>query len=598
MAPELLIGSFGRPSSDSKEKKLKSGRVSSACDVYSFGVTICTLMHLLNNRGKKVPSRFCRSEGELAVAAFTGELCLETRDWVDEVLAGDGLQHIALACVEIQISCRPTMAFVAKALRCLVCDGPDDEAGSALSVRAALVGVDASNCDELYQFGQKEFVADGDNFNLKRGVAIMEKAAQSGSSAALSNVGFLFEHGFGVTKDLAKAAELYESAGAWRNLAVLTLYGLGVRKDEKKARDLLDRASAVEDSDSHVSAWSNLCYMVEDSLFDFDSSTDMNMHVTLLARAVENGSSSGGNKLGILFLRGAGVQKNCSKAVQLFEEAVSSGSTYACLNLGVCHARGCGYLKINPVKSVELYQKAVESGCVDASNYLAVMYRDGNGVPVDEEKAWDLLTFAGNRGCVDALVNLGQLYETGSGVHKDERRAVGLYQRAAEARNVNGMYHLAWLYENGIGVDRKDERKAAEYYKDAADGGKVSAVLNLGILAECGRGVEKNPARAAELYSFAAEKGNSAAMVRLGRLLETGVGLVKDEKRAVELFQAAAWLSDGSALNSLALAYWYGKGGLTRNCAKAEQFFEKAIRVGYADAKINLNRLRAARVGP
>lgn len=593
MAPELLTGSYnsGDHSGDDPTKKLIGSRVSSACDVYSFGVTLCTLIHLLNNPGQKVPERFSRSEGELAVAAYTGQLCLETREWMEEVLAGDGLRDIAVACVEVLKSRRPPMAYVVKALRLLVCDSPEEEPGSSVSVRAALVGVDCSDCDELCALGQKEILKDGDTTSLMRAIAIFEQAAFSGSSAALCNLGWLREHGFGFTRNLSEAADLYERAKAWRNLALLTRHGLGTPRNERKARDLLDRESAVDKN-----SWSNLCYLVEDAGFIVDTEIDQAMYVSLLDRAMEAGSVSARNKLGILFQRGVGVDKNSFTAVELFRQAVAGGSMAASLNLGLCFSRGWGGLKHDDAKAFQLYQKAADSGeCIDAVNCLGMMFRDGKPTR-DEEKAFELLTFAGNGGSVDALVNLGMLYEQGRGVNKDETRAVALYQRAADARNVNGIYHLAACYENGLGVAR-DEGKAAEHYKIAADGGKVSAVLNLGILAERGRGVDKNPLRAAELYSAAAGKGCLAAMVRLGRLYETGVGLAKDEEKAVQLFRQAARGGHAGAFNSLALANWYGRGGLVRDEAKAARLFQKAIKGGHCDAETNLNRLNVAREG-
>jgi|SRR5882724_11217810 len=68
--------------------------------------------------------------------------------------------------------------------------------------------------------------------------------------------GWFYEHGFVAKKNLERARRFYESAArrgvahAFHNLGVLYLHGIGVTRDEKKARQLLQQAAADGDQEA------------------------------------------------------------------------------------------------------------------------------------------------------------------------------------------------------------------------------------------------------------------------------------------------------------------------------------------------------------
>ena len=91
------------------------------------------------------------------------------------------------------------------------------------------------------------------------------------------------------------------------------------------------------------------------------------------------------------------------------------------------------------------------------------------------------------------------------------------------------------------------------------------------------------------MYRRAAEIGDSQGMFCLGRAFfnEQG-GLTKDEAKAVEWYWKAAEAGNARAMCDLGNCYEYGKGGLTKDETKAVKWYQKAAEAGNATAMFNL----------
>ncbi|OLE75483.1 MAG: hypothetical protein AUG74_03225 [Bacteroidetes bacterium 13_1_20CM_4_60_6] len=139
---------------------------------------------------------------------------------------------------------------------------------------------------ELYQKGADQGKA----------ADLYQKAADQGYADAQNNLGWLYEHGVGVPKDLGKAAELYQKAadqgyaGAQNNLGWLYANGQGVTKDFGKAAELFRKAA-------------------------------------------DQGNARAQNNLGWLYEYGDGVPMNLGKAEQLYQKAANQGDRSAIANL-------------------------------------------------------------------------------------------------------------------------------------------------------------------------------------------------------------------------------------------------------------------------
>jgi len=91
------------------------------------------------------------------------------------------------------------------------------------------------------------------------------------------------------------------------------------------------------------------------------------------------------------------------------------------------------------------------------------------------------------------------------------------------------------------------------------------------------------------MYRRAAEMGDPQGMFCLGRAFfnEQG-GLTKDEAKAVEWYWKAAEAGNETAMCNLGNCYEYGKGGLTKDETKAVKWYQKAAEAGNATAMFNL----------
>lgn len=90
----------------------------------------------------------------------------------------------------------------------------------------------------------------------------------------------------------------------------------------------------------------------------------------------------------------------------------------------------------------------------------------GDGVPEDNELAFELLTRAHEMGHIKASYNLGICFHYGYGTEADLEKAFKLYLEAANAGHGKGMELVGRFYNQGIHVDK--DRALAEFWLDRA----------------------------------------------------------------------------------------------------------------------------------
>lgn len=134
-------------------------------------------------------------------------------------------------------------------------------------------------------------------------------------------------------------------------------------------------------------------------------------------------------------------------------------------------------------KAVYWYRKAAEQGYADAQNGLGICYRNGDGVEYNSELGVYWYRKAANQGHADAQYNLGECYLYGLGVKKDEQQAVYWFRKAAAQGHLGVLYNLGECYLYGLGVE-KDEQQALNFYRKAAQNGVPRAKKKLKELGE------------------------------------------------------------------------------------------------------------------
>jgi len=157
-------------------------------------------------------------------------------------------------------------------------------------------------------------------------------------------------------------------------------------------------------------------------------------------------------------------------------------------------------------------RQAAARGDARAQYAIALRYAQGDGTPQNLVEAARWFERAAGAGLAPAQYRLGAMYERGQGVPRDLGRARSWYQAAAEKGNVKAMHNLAVSLssrENG-----GDYTAAAKWFAEAASYGLADSQFNLGILAEHGLGMAKNPADAYKWFSLAAKAGDAEAAKR------------------------------------------------------------------------------------
>lgn len=176
--------------------------------------------------------------------------------------------------------------------------------------------------------------------------------------------------------------------------------------------------------------------------------------------AADRGDPQAQFALAAATLRGEGAPQDKAAAKALLLKAAAKGHAGAMYNLGVMAIDS----DIQDFKSAaDYFRKAAEGGNMDGAYSLAVLYREGRGVPQDIREAAKWMRLAADDHIGAAEVELGIMTFNGEGVPKDEAAAAKLFLRAASRNNPVAMNRVARLYASGRGV-KKDEIEAMKWH--------------------------------------------------------------------------------------------------------------------------------------
>jgi len=212
---------------------------------------------------------------------------------------------------------------------------------------------------------------------------------------------------------------------------------------------------------------------------------------------------------------------------------------------------------------------------------------------------------AAEQGETSAQYMLGIFYCTGNGVPKDIDKGVKLIRKAAEQGDENAQLSLGGMYFSGevVGVP-KDLLKAAEWVRKAAAQGfaeakkalpEVEAALKKEKVREEREAAEKRAQEekeAAEKLRAAAEQGNADAQFNLGNSYFTGQGVTRDYAKAAEWFGKAAEQGHTEAKDLLVKAEREAKEKAEREAKEAKEKAELEAREAKEKAEREARRAK------
>lgn len=222
----------------------------------------------------------------------------------------------------------------------------------------------------------------GSETNRRKYVTEMIKGAKKGNAHAQFILGVMYEKGIGFTKDEAKAARWYRKVSAQENarsqsgaqsmLGLMYADGRGVKKDSAEAMRWFSKV--MEKRYFELFSESDQITKLELS-FVKDKSELMKRY---LGEAEGGGfrAKSALTKLGHMYAKGFGVNKDEAEAVKWYRKAAEQGFVGAYGMLGLMYAEGRGIGK-DPVEAMKWYIKDAQENAIGTEAMIRMGYEYG-----------------------------------------------------------------------------------------------------------------------------------------------------------------------------------------------------------------------------
>lgn len=264
---------------------------------------------------------------------------------------------------------------------------------------------------------------------------------------------------------------------------------------------------------------------------------------------------------------------------------------YSALELARLQATDPAVARSSAKTAVRALEIGARAGNGPQARTLAWLYRSGELVPPDQDRARDWLTVAARDGDGKAQRKLAeQAMAVG-----DLERARHWLERAVDAQDVPAAVALC----RGLLAGRFaaiDDEAAAALARLAGATAAPELAFAYGSLVLAGGPVARDPASGVALLERAAAQGLPPARAELGRRLLRGQDTPRDPGRGESLLVAAADAGDASAMFYLGRAYLEG-GGIARDTSLGMGWLHRAAAAGSRGARQELARRTAAPVG-
>lgn len=194
---------------------------------------------------------------------------------------------------------------------------------------------------------------------------------------------------------------------------------------------------------------------------------------------------------------------------------------------------------------------------------LAGRYRDGQGVPMDRVRAFELYKASAAQGYAPSDYELSKFHNGMAGERVDLAQAHAHLLRAAERGHAQAQAELAFVYLNGIMAVPRNLQAARQWFERAAKQGAIVAQCMLGDFYRDGLGGSRNPVLALKWYRLTAEKDAACAIksqYELYVIYFSGIGVRKDPSQAIKWLKRSALAGSPQAQKALSMAYRDGNG--------------------------------------
>ena len=235
--------------------------------------------------------------------------------------------------------------------------------------------------------------------------------------------------------------------------------------------------------------------------------------------------------------------------------------------------------------------EAAEAGQARTQYALGKIYRDGQGVEKDVQKAVELFTLAAVQGNSFAAFALGKMYLSDDpALSRNVAAALKWITNAAEHGNQFAQYYLGKLLLKGTDDISQDTNSALRWLLASVEQGNVHAEYALAMAYLKGESVPKDSLKAMELLKRASSREHQFAQYQLGKLLLQGEDVPKDVVAAVHWLTASAMHGNQYAQYALGKLYLLGK-GVEKDKDRAAKWFQMAANQGNEYAQYYLKHM-------
>lgn len=262
--------------------------------------------------------------------------------------------------------------------------------------------------------------------------------------------------------------------------------------------------------------------------------------------AADQGDSKAQVMLAAFYLDGSGgLEVNIIKAKELLEKSAEQKNIEALFNLGSIYFNGLkSKLDGEPVeilpnkeKAIWLFHQAASLGDTTSQYWLGTVYHQGEYLPKDIQITIKYLNLAVQGDHPGAMYYLALMYKNGDGIEENQDEWKRLFLQSVEKGYGPSLYLVADMYYHGKEGFPQDFKLAFDNYNRAAQIGHNEALYCLGTMYFHGKGTKQDLKAAFECYQQSATLGNRGSMIAMADMLTKGLGCEKDVKQAEELMK-------------------------------------------------------------
>lgn len=518
---------------------------------------------------------------ELAFSYFKNSDISYAHYWLGKMyLNGEGTEmDIQSAISEFETAWEGENSYAAYALANIYLKNMldmDATEANKLGVEYLIASADAGNVFAQYRLGCMYYDGNIVKKSYEKAYEYMLSASkQMDEPKIFYKLGNMYSEGLGCNKNISEGSKSFKTALKLFEKAELKFKEKEKLSEELTQNDIQERST-------------NFYYMGVMYLKGYGVDVDGAKAEMYLKLSSDCGNQYAQYKLGMMYLKGEGVNIDTLKAIGYLNKSAEQENQLAQYKLGMIYLKGNG-VNIDTAKGIKYLIAAAAQENPLAQYQLGMLYYKGQGVEQDIKKALDYLNASAGQENQYAQYRLGMIYLKGDGVNVDTSKGIAFLKAAAAQENSFAQYQLGMIYYNGV-VIKKDIQKALEFLLASADQENQYAQYRLGMMYLRGGGVNRNTSKGIEYLETAAAQGNPIAQYQLGNLYYKGEGVKKDINKALAYFTVSANQENQYAQYRLGMMYLNGE-GVNIDTYKGIHYLEAAAAQDNSFAQYQLGRI-------